>query len=275
MYYDMGFLSSVEVVECSATDLVGEYVGQTGPKTQQLFERALGKVLFVDEAYRLSEGPFAKEAMDELVGILTQEAFAGKLIVILAGYDKEMNALLSVNPGLSSRFPEEIHFENMPPHYCLEVLKKELSKSDIRCEELSARDSDVYNDMIRILHKLSALDSWGNARDIKTLAKQMIRVAYKQVATLPQGELVLSGKAAVTCFSTMLNERLVRASDMPAIPSSINSSLPVRHFDPRLPTLPSISTAHSAKEAASEAAKTAISSPEIAVLGGVDGLTQA
>ena len=65
VYYDMGFLSSKEVVECSATDLVGQYVGQTGPKTKGIFEKALGKVLFIDEAYRLSEGHFAKEAMDE------------------------------------------------------------------------------------------------------------------------------------------------------------------------------------------------------------------
>ena len=86
VFYDMGFLSSTEVIECSASDLVGQYVGQTGPKTKQKFEEALGKVLFIDEAYRLSEGQFAKEAMDELVGILTQEAFAGKLIVIIAGF---------------------------------------------------------------------------------------------------------------------------------------------------------------------------------------------
>lgn len=73
VYYDMGFLSSVEVVECSASDLVGQYVGQTGPKTKKLFEKALGRVLFIDEAYRLSQGQFAQEAIDELVGILTQE----------------------------------------------------------------------------------------------------------------------------------------------------------------------------------------------------------
>jgi hypothetical protein len=56
VFYDMGLLSSTEVVECSATDLVGEYVGQTGPKTRSVFERALGRVLFVDEAYRFAEG---------------------------------------------------------------------------------------------------------------------------------------------------------------------------------------------------------------------------
>ncbi|KAG0697519.1 P-loop containing nucleoside triphosphate hydrolase protein [Suillus ampliporus] len=62
VYYDMGFLSSFDLIECSASDLVGQYVGQTGPKTKKLFEKALGKVLFMDEAYRLSNGNFAQEA---------------------------------------------------------------------------------------------------------------------------------------------------------------------------------------------------------------------
>ena len=60
-------------------------VGQTGPKTKKLFEKALGKVLFIDEAYRLSRGHFAQEATDELVGLLTHSNFKSKLIVILAG----------------------------------------------------------------------------------------------------------------------------------------------------------------------------------------------
>lgn len=61
VYYDLGFLSNVEVVECSATDLVGQYIGHTGPKTVKQLERGLGKVLFIDEAYRLGEGHFAQE----------------------------------------------------------------------------------------------------------------------------------------------------------------------------------------------------------------------
>ena len=91
VYYDMGFLSSTEVVECSASDFVGQYIGQTGPKMKGVLEKALRKVLFVDEVYRLSEGRFTKEAMDELVGILTQEKFRGKLVVVLAGYDQEIS----------------------------------------------------------------------------------------------------------------------------------------------------------------------------------------
>lgn len=104
----MGLLTTTEVVEISATDLIGQYIGHTGPKTQQMLEEGLGKILFIDEAYRLVEGHFAKEAMDEIVDCVTKPKFAGKLIVILAGYDQNINQLMSVNPGLTSRFPESI-----------------------------------------------------------------------------------------------------------------------------------------------------------------------
>lgn len=81
VYYDMGFLAEAAVIECSATDLIGQYVGQTGPKVQKKFDDALGRVLFVDEAYRLAEGHFAKEAMDEIVDCLTKEKYQNKLVV--------------------------------------------------------------------------------------------------------------------------------------------------------------------------------------------------
>ncbi|KAL8676760.1 MAG: hypothetical protein Q9224_007255, partial [Gallowayella concinna] len=80
VYYDMGFVSSAEVFECSATDLVGQYVGHTGPKTVAQLEKALGKILFIDEAYRLSEGHFAREAVNELVDQLTKPQYLNKLV---------------------------------------------------------------------------------------------------------------------------------------------------------------------------------------------------
>ena len=250
VYYDMGFLSSTEVIECSASDLVGQYVGQTGPKTKQVFERALGKVLFIDEAYRLSEGHFAKEAMDELVGILTQEAFIGKLIVIIAGYDKEMNALLAVNPGLASRFPEEIYFDNMSPEHCLEILKKDLAKNEIECAALEATYSNEYREMVKLISQLSALDSWGNARDMKTLAKQMVRVAFKRVASIAQGtKLPLTGPDAISCITAMLKERLARSTNLPSASTS-KFTPPIQYPDPPKPSAPIISTAHATRTAA-------------------------
>lgn len=112
----MGFLSTSEVIECSATHLIRQYVGHTGPKVINLLEKALGKVLFIDEAYRLCSGSgeqtgsFTDEAVGELVDCMTKPRYFRKMIIVLAGYDCEMDALMRVNSGLRGRFPTEISF---------------------------------------------------------------------------------------------------------------------------------------------------------------------
>ena len=211
VYYDMGVLASDEVVECSASDLVGQYVGQTGPKTRKLFEKALGKVLFIDEAYRLGEGQFAQEAMDELVGLLTHERFKGKLIVILAGYDQEINNLLQVNTGLSSRFPEEIVFQNITPDKCLEILDRKLQKQNVQLPILRDTSSPTYAQLISLVDQLSELPSWGNARDMETLAKKMVEIALSGDSS--SGTLQLSAQDALSCLNTMLVQRRDRITN--------------------------------------------------------------
>ncbi|KAF7355553.1 hypothetical protein MSAN_01472400 [Mycena sanguinolenta] len=217
VYFDMGFLSSPKVVECSASDLVGQYVGQTGPKTMKLFEQGLGRVLFIDEAYRLGEGPFAKEAIDEVVGILTQPRFHGKIVVILAGYDEEMNGLLSVNTGLSSRFPEEILFPNMSPEQCMRVLRKELEKENI------GLDGSQDPDMLALIEEMSHLRSWGNARDMKTIAKKLVSVALR-ASVVGEKQLRLDQRTLINCVKGVL-EGLKSRSAAPAVPPSTPSRM--------------------------------------------------
>lgn len=215
VYYDMGFLSSTEVIERSASDLVGQYVGHTGPKTKALLEKALGRVLFIDEAYRLSEGQFAKEAMDELVGLLTQETFRGKLLVVIAGYNQEMNRLLSVNPGLASRFPDDIVFENLSSTQCLDILNLKLSKQSIHLEALDKPTSHEYVQMAHLLEDLAQLPSWGNARDIETLSKRLMCTAFTTPLSAndatPSERLVLARSEGVRCLEEMLREQKERA----------------------------------------------------------------
>ena len=246
VYYDMGILSSTEVVECSASDLVGQYVGQTGPKTKKQFEKALGRVLFIDEAYRLGEGHFAKEAMDELVGILTQETFRGKLIVILAGYDREMNDLLQVNTGLSSRFPEEIVFPNIAPAKCLEILDRKLQRESVVLPALSDSSHPANSNMIRLIERLSELPSWGNARDMETLAKKMCEVALTTEDIATDGTLEISAEEAIDCISTMLAQRQDRVKNRTF--ASDNAQLqrlippPPVHEPPTPPTIQTVQT---------------------------------
>ena len=216
----MGFLSSADVIECSASDLVGQYVGHTGPKTRKLFEKALGKVLFIDEAYRLSQGQFAQEAMDEIVDIMTKEKFMNKLVIIIAGYDGEMNKLLGVNPGLASRFSEEIHFHNMTPDQCLALLDKDLRKDNIVVAEMTDPNSADYQEMQAIISRMSILSSWGNARDIKTLGKRMFQQAFANASNGGPATLVVA--EAKDIMQSMFKEQRERLG----VPSSRVASSP-------------------------------------------------
>lgn len=127
IYYDIGILSENKVIEASRQDLVGEYVGHTAPKTQKLFERALGGILFIDEAYSLFKtgNDFGKEAVEALLKLM--EDYREKIVVIIAGYPKEMEDLLSSNPGLKSRFSKFLHFDDYSKEELLQIFFKMVS----------------------------------------------------------------------------------------------------------------------------------------------------
>ncbi|KAH8587115.1 P-loop containing nucleoside triphosphate hydrolase protein [Bisporella sp. PMI_857] len=215
IYYDMGFLSEAEVIECSVTDLIGSYVGQTGPKTVNALEKGLGKVLFIDEAYRLAESSsFATEAVSELVDQLTKPKFLGKIIVILAGYEDEMNALLSVNPGLASRFSEELKFTLLTPAGCLEVLNTKLGLADITFPTAEEKTSSDFSKLERAMKDLSETKGWGNARDVETLSKTISGRVFVENMDVAEGEkLVCSPATALKCMEELLKERKARNSE--------------------------------------------------------------
>ena len=214
VFYDMGFLSDVEVVDCSASDLIAQHVGGTGPKTKAQLEKALGKVLFIDEAYRLAEGHFATEAMNELVDQLTKPQFKAKLIVVLAGYDQDINALIAVNPGLSSRFPEEIVFRNMSTDDCLNLLQQELRKKQIEVPSLMDGQNIQHKELVNVLEQLASLPSWGNARDIQTIAKTLTGLAFMSNPD-PTADLKISFQEILACAQEMLTARLQRQKNQP------------------------------------------------------------
>jgi hypothetical protein len=179
-FYELGILDTKEYTECSASDLIAQFVGQSAPKTRNVLRSALGRVLFVDEAYRLRDGEFGKEAVNELVDCLTKPQFMGRIVVILAGYSEDINALLRINPGLSSRFPEEVIFENMDPEQCITLLDRQLRQSEVEVpSDLRVTDSEQYCQLSVCFRQLSMLPSWGNGRDVKTLAKSITAAAFE------------------------------------------------------------------------------------------------
>lgn len=245
VFYDMGFLSTAEVVECSATDLIGQYVGQTGPKVQKLLDKALGRVLFVDEAYRLAEGHFAKEAMDELVDSVTKDKYARRLIIILAGYENDINRLMNTNPGLTSRFPEVINFPSLSPAESVGLLTRELKiqqarlagpsmkkKIGLDISVLEELDESFEYVLTELFAKLSQQDNWANARDVKTVAKSVFNKAIKNTSGIAKGQLSIGEDAIEGELEKMLQERANRSSGKHAI-------LPSPHvlgsIEPQLP----------------------------------------
>lgn len=224
VFYDMGFLATADVEECSATDLIGQYVGQTGPKVQQLLDKALGRVLFIDEAYRLAEGHFAKEAMDEIVDSVTKPRYHKKLIIILAGYDADINRLMSVNAGLTSRFPEVVDFRPLTPEKCMALLLQLLQKKQAAVKAKGKNNLDLgclvtpspaFSFFVtREFEKLSAQANWASARDVQSLEKKIFAEILKANSS-PTQDLLLTEDMVKQTMGAMLGEREARSRAAP------------------------------------------------------------
>ncbi len=188
----IGILDSGQLVEVSRGDLVGRYVGHTAPLTKQVVESALGGVLFIDEAYSLYRGKedsFGLEAIDTLVKCM--EDYRDQLIVILAGYTKEMGEFLEANSGLKSRFPNIIEFADYTAEELLQItINIATSKDYILDEECNTPLLEYYN-------KKQKTDSTrsGNGRMARNLIEQaMINQAKRLIVEkdAPMNQLKLS-----------------------------------------------------------------------------------
>jgi replication-associated recombination protein RarA len=131
----LNLLPSSEVVQTAPSDLVTGFVGQARRETRKIFESALGKVLFIDEAYGLDPekgGPYMQEAVDEMVAILTDEKFKGNMVLILAGYENDMEKMLiRANAGLKSRIPGKVRFDAFDVNTTVKLLRTSLSEKGL------------------------------------------------------------------------------------------------------------------------------------------------
>jgi stage V sporulation protein K len=172
MFHAMGVLSKGHFIEVERADLVGEYIGHTALKTRELMKKAMGGILFIDEAYSLARGgdkDFGKEAIDCLVKGMEDKK--NDFILILAGYSEEMEQFLATNPGLPSRFPIQVDFED----YSIEQL--------IQISEIMAKDREYVllpQTIIKLKQhladeKTATWQAFSNARYVRNLLEKAIR----------------------------------------------------------------------------------------------------
>jgi stage V sporulation protein K len=171
LFKEMGVLPKGHLVEVERADLVGEYIGHTAQKTREQLKRALGGVLFIDEAYSLARGgnrDFGKEAIDVLVKGM--EDNKDNLVLILAGYREEMDWFIETNPGLRSRFPIHLSF----PDYSTEEL---LAIADLMLAKRQYVLSPAAREELRLVLEKEAASHRhnGNARLVRNFIEKSIR----------------------------------------------------------------------------------------------------
>ncbi|MFF0626312.1 AAA family ATPase [Streptomyces sp. NPDC004296] len=170
VFYALGLLGGDHLVEAQRADLVGEFLGQTAVKANELIDSALGGVLFVDEAYSLSNSGYSKGDAygDEALQVLLKRAEDNRdrLVVILAGYPEGMDRLLAANPGLSSRFTSRVDFPSYRP---LELTKI----GEVLAAENGDRWDEEARDELRSINghvvEQGWIDELGNGRFLRTL----------------------------------------------------------------------------------------------------------
>ena len=191
LFRQLGVLPKGHLVEVERADLVGEYIGHTAQKTREQIRRALGGILFIEEAYSLARGgekDFGKEAIDTLVKAM--EDHKDQLLLILAGYETEMEGFLSINPGLRSRFPFQIKF----PDYTIMQLEAIAEKMLSEREYKLSKDGRAALRRQLVAASLSGELACGNARLVRNLIERAIRkqaVRLMQTGSSSREELML------------------------------------------------------------------------------------
>ncbi len=176
IFYAFGLLPTPQLVEAQRSDLVGEYLGATAIKTNELVDRALGGVLFIDEAYGLvntSDGQpdrFGNEAVQTL--LKRAEDDRDDLVIILAGYEEEMTAFLSSNPGLASRFGTRVNFPGYEP---AELLRIAEYHAGLRGDRLGADVAPILLTRFDDVRRRGIVDELGNGRFVRSLIESAAR----------------------------------------------------------------------------------------------------
>ena len=171
IYYNLGYIKKNKLVEVQSQDLIGEFLGQTGPKTQAVIDSALDGVLFIDEAYAIMEhnGTNASYSAECVATLLkAMEDYNGRLIIIFAGYTEEMRKFRDLNPGLKSRVGYEINFDDYTEEELMEIYDKKVKDKGFK----TSPEARVLVE--KIMKKAMGVENFGNGRFVENTVQKII-----------------------------------------------------------------------------------------------------
>ncbi|HUM52810.1 MAG TPA: AAA family ATPase, partial [Chitinophagales bacterium] len=183
----LGILERGHMIEVDRESLIAGFVGQTAIKTAAKIEEAMGGVLFIDEAYALTEGKgaqydFGGEAISTILKRMEDDR--GKFLVFAAGYTDNMNDFLASNPGLNSRFDKKLHFEDYTSEQMLEIAKTYLKKEDIiATQEALDHLKNYFEELYKNKDKF-----FGNARTVRQTISEAIKSQNLRMSGIPFGQ---------------------------------------------------------------------------------------
>ena len=202
----VGLLSNGHLVEADRGALVGEYVGHTAPKTTAMFRKAMGGVLFIDEAYSLvpqgQGADFGREAIATLVKLM--EDHRDDVVVIVAGYPGEMERFISANPGLASRFSRTLMFEDYDDQELVRIVEWQARAHQYEIAE------ETREALFGYFSSLSRAEGFGNGRTARQTFQRMTEQQARRLAdgvpsstddlvTLLPRDIPLAGRLAGEC----------------------------------------------------------------------------
>ncbi len=192
IYSALGLLSKGHLVEVDRSGLVAGYVGQTAIKTQEVIQKALGGILFIDEAYSLApekaDKDFGQEAIDTILKAM--EDHRDDFVVIVAGYASLMPRFIDSNPGLKSRFNKYLDFADYDGDQLYEIFMGRVNRNDYKLNE--AADSAIREHLKELYEDRD--DNFGNGRDVRNIFEKIVANQANRVAHLedPTDEDILT-----------------------------------------------------------------------------------
>lgn len=221
----LGYIRNNHLVSVTRDDLVGQYIGHTAPKTREVLKKAMGGVLFIDEAYYLyrpeNERDYGQEAIEILLQVMENQR--DDLVVILAGYKQRMDVFFNSNPGMASRIAHHIEFPDYTPEELLQIAGLMAARMDYRFDEGGLEAMRDY-----IAHRILR-PHFANARSIRNaLDRARLRQASRLFRQAQQPE-AFGGRPAREALMTIAADD-IRASRVFGEPVAESEAVPLaRH----------------------------------------------